>query len=364
MAKKIEIFKPGKFTALNGKSYEFGEDDLRGIAAAYDPAVYEAPLVVGHPKVNAPAYGWTKTLSFADGVLVADPDQVDPEFAELVNAGRYKRISASLFAPDSPGNPKPGGWYLRHIGFLGAHAPAVKGLKDASFGESTEGVVCFGDWNDRLIARMFRNIKNFLIGQVGQEKADQVLDEWDLQSITEEAVRPEMKAEPAPCYGEPPHKEEPMKLTPEQIAAKEAEFTEREANLAKKEAAVRHDANLAFAEGLVKEGRLLPAQKERAVAILDFAAGTSATDVIEFGAGDAKVSASLADTFREFLKGQPKAIEFGELAPDEAEEKTAEFAAAPGYTVDAASLETHNKALAYQAKNPGVDYMTAIKAVS
>ena len=75
-------------------------------------------------------------LSFADGVLLADPAQVDPAFAELVNDGKFKKVSACFYEADAPANPKPGSLYLRHVGFLGAQPPAIKGLKSVSFAAS------------------------------------------------------------------------------------------------------------------------------------------------------------------------------------------------------------------------------------
>ncbi|OYW21050.1 MAG: hypothetical protein B7Z43_11640, partial [Sphingomonas sp. 12-62-6] len=45
------------------------EADLAATAAAYDPAKFEAPIVVGHPALDAPAYGWVRGLAFAEGTL-------------------------------------------------------------------------------------------------------------------------------------------------------------------------------------------------------------------------------------------------------------------------------------------------------
>ena len=126
MMNPIEIFRAGTHTDSHGATLSFSESDLAATARAYDPAVSEAPIVVGHPKADAPAYGWIKSLSAEGGRLFATPDQVDPSFAEMVRAGRYKKLSASLYAPDSPANPSPGAWYLRHVGFLGAQPPAIR----------------------------------------------------------------------------------------------------------------------------------------------------------------------------------------------------------------------------------------------
>ena len=97
-------------------------------------------IVVGHPVTDGPAYGWVKALNFAAGGLEAEPDQVDPAFAEMVAAGRFKKISASFYPPESPKNPVPGVYYLRHVGFLGAQPPAVKGLRAPSFAEGDEAI--------------------------------------------------------------------------------------------------------------------------------------------------------------------------------------------------------------------------------
>jgi hypothetical protein len=144
--KPLHIFKPGNQTAMSGVTLAFSESDLADSARAYDPAKHEAPIVIGHPRHDAPAYGWVKSLSCTNEGLNAEPHQVDADFAELVATGRYKKISASFYLPDAANNPVPGVYYLRHVGFLGAQPPAVKGLKQAEFADAEDGVVEFGDW--------------------------------------------------------------------------------------------------------------------------------------------------------------------------------------------------------------------------
>lgn len=374
MKKTLEIFKPGKHTALNGQTLAFSEADLRATIAAYDPGLHEAPLVVGHPGIDAPAYGWVKGLSFSEGAMAAEPDQVDAAFAELVNAGRFKKISASFYLPDAPGNPAPGVYYLRHVGFLGAQPPAVKGLKNASFAASEEGVIEFGQWEDRTNAGLWRSLRDFLIGKFGLEEADRAVPDYGVTILAEEAARPEPSEEDASTslFAERQHhnKEDVHMQTPEQLAAqeaalqqKEAAFAEREVKLLQQERNARHQAHLDFAEGLVKEGKMLPALKEQAVAMLDFAADREDGQKIEFGEGDGKKSVPACELFKNLLSGQPKIIEFGEVAKPEGERTTVEFAAAPGCVVDPAGLELHHKALAYQRQNPGTAYIDAAKAV-
>ncbi|MDR2551445.1 MAG: hypothetical protein LBD10_14740 [Desulfobulbus sp.] len=305
MGKQLEIFKSGKHTALGGQVLEFSEADLQATVAAYDPDKHEAPLVVGHPGIDAPAYGWVKALGFSDSVMTAEPDQVDPAFAEIVNAGRFKRISASFYLPDASNNPVPGVYYLRHVGFLGAQPPAVKGLKSASFAAAEEGVVEFGDWN--------------------------------VDAAQTEAAHTNVKPEPMPAEAEGAQTQEDKEMfTPEQLAAKEAAlrekeaaFAEREVKLKQQEQAALHRAHLDFADGLVKAGKLLPAQKEQAVAMLDFASGHDSGQVVEFGEGEARQSLSMGEAFKSFLSAQPEIVKFGEFAKGEAPpaDQTAEMIA-------------------------------------
>lgn len=136
--KPLAIFKPGKHTAMNGREISFSEQDVQNTVAVYHPQLSEAPLVIGHPETNDPAYGWVQSLQFTEGLLKAIPIKVSEEFASWVNAGFYKKISASFYSPEHPGNPAPGSYYLRHVGFLGGMPPAVKGLPNPAFQDTDE----------------------------------------------------------------------------------------------------------------------------------------------------------------------------------------------------------------------------------
>ncbi len=144
--KPIEIFKAGTHTNAAGKTVAMDEDDLQACADAFDPDDGPAPLVVGHPKNNAPAYGWVHSLECRDRTLYATPgDDVDPDFADAVNAGRYNRVSSAFYAPGSANNPKKGTLYLKHVGFLGVEAPAVKGMRPAQIVPDEPGPLLFSE---------------------------------------------------------------------------------------------------------------------------------------------------------------------------------------------------------------------------
>lgn len=99
--KSIHIFKPGKHTSSQGQALSFTEDLLKASVDAYDTGLHEAPIVIGHPKDNGPAWGWVNALEYSEDGLVANTQQVDPQFEEMVQAGRFKKVSASFYAPDS-----------------------------------------------------------------------------------------------------------------------------------------------------------------------------------------------------------------------------------------------------------------------
>lgn len=361
---------------MSGQALAFTESDLQASARAYDPLKHEAPLVVGHPQADAPAYGWVKSLAYAENGLHAKPDQVDPQFAELVASGRYKKISASFYPPESPANPVPGVYYLRHVGFLGAQPPAIKGLKQAEFADADDCITIeFSEWDDVQNASLWRGLREWFIGKFGQEEADKVVPQYAVQQLEQSAQQELQEAategdgqdSPMPAFQEPNPGDTMSAEEKARLAALEAEnaaLKQQQADFAEAEkrrkTAADHATNLAFAEGLVKEGRLLPAQKALALQLLDFMAGQE--EVIEFGEGDAKkplLDAVKADLFAKL----PKQIEFGEIASGQGDDQAVNFAAPDDRSVDAASLRLHAQAEAY-AREHKTDYQTALSAVS
>ncbi|MBV6512346.1 MAG: hypothetical protein FMNOHCHN_01843 [Ignavibacteriaceae bacterium] len=126
MHKWFEIFRTGKHTDSAGRTKEWTEADLDKIVSSYNPAQHEAPIVIGHPKDDAPAYGWIQALKRSGDRLLALPSRLLPLFTEAVKNGFFKKRSVAL-NPDGS---------LRHVGFLGAASPAVKGLADPQFNDA------------------------------------------------------------------------------------------------------------------------------------------------------------------------------------------------------------------------------------
>ena len=388
--KPLHIFKPGRWTTVAGETIEFGEADLAATAAAYNPKIHKAPIVKGHPALDAPAQGWADQLVIQARGLYAVPAKVDPAFAEEARTGRWGTVSAKFYRPDAANNPVPGVWYLRHIGVLGAHPPGVKGLEDPEFGEAEgtndDGCVCFaegvafGEWDGMTNANLLRNLREWLLAKFGQEDADKVLPNYDVRALelgAAEDINKTRQAAGAPAAfaeGAAPVITSPTPQPPQESAVteeeaarlrKENEDKDREiatlkaADAERKNAAVLAD-NAAFAESMATEARIPAALKKQVAAI---GAQLQATPDVEFGEGDAKKP--LHESFRDFVRALPKQVEFGEQASrdraagtDATDETPVEFAEG----ADPDRVQQDKRIRAY-AKEHKVGYAAAAHAV-
>ncbi|AVX39771.1 peptidase [Yersinia massiliensis] len=358
----IHIFKAGTHTDMHGTKLPFTQSDLAACVKAYDPSVHEAPLVIGHPKTEDPAWGWVKSLSLSGADLNAEPGQVDPQFAEMIGSGRFKKVSASFYLPDSPNNPKPGTLYLRHVGFLGAQPPSIKGLKQVSFGESEEGVVEFADWGDITNASLWGRLRDFLIGQFGLDETDKVLPSWQVDSLREEAYRDTGKSEPDFSEPNPNPQQENDVMTKEEIEALQAEntrlkadATQRAALDAKNKQEKLHADNVSYAEKLVSGGQLAPAAKPVVVAILD--AVSAGDKPVEFAEGD--IRTPLATAFKTLLDGAAPVLNFSEHATKDRVDTGISTTSAEFAEADPERLALHQKALDL-SKKEGISYDAAV----
>lgn len=355
----IAIFKPGEHTPMTGPRRGFTAATLAASAKAYDPKLHEAPLVIGHPAHNLPAYGWVQSLSFAEGMLSFEPRQVDPAFKEIVNAGRYKKRSASFYAPNSPENPVPGVYYLRHVGWLGAAAPGVKGLPDVSFAEGEDGIVTIDDLDfaegegaEAAFATAFRKFLG-AFGLSFSEPSPTPPSELALPAPT-----PEPSPAPLPA---PPVKETSTVPTPEELAAQAEALTKQQRELDERQARLDRAENASFVEGLITAGRVLPKDKDN---LLSFMGGLSATVTLDFAEGDKAAKLPQLDFFKRLLQDQPKVVEFGERAPRVPHDPDVlSFAGPGGYHVSRDRAELDARAKAYMAKHPTVSYIDAAAAV-
>ena len=127
----IDICRAGTWRDMAGRAVPLDADRLDRIVAAH-AAADPAPVVVGHPETDAPAYAWIDGLRRVGDRLQATLRDIAPPFREAVEAGRFAGRSIALE-----------GDRLRHVGFLGGRAPAVPGLAPTRFSSAPETVVAF-----------------------------------------------------------------------------------------------------------------------------------------------------------------------------------------------------------------------------
>lgn len=325
--KPFPIFKAGKHIASDGTRLTFSEDDLKGLVNSYDPTKHEAPIVIGHPKDNAPAYGWIKGLAFSeDGMITAEAAQVADEFTELVQSGAYKKRSASLYPPDSPSNPVPGSYYLRHVGFLGAQPPAIKGMPDPQFCEFSDddGAIEFADpqFTASILGLITQGLRDWFIQEQGVEEADKHLPQFLIDELKDQARTPNESPETAPGFsegdndptGENTVDEETLKKQQEDFAAKQAEFAEQQKAFTDQQTAFQRKQYSDFADRMVSDGKMLPSQRPGAE---DFMAALDESVELSFGEGDEAKKVSPSQWFKDFLAAQPKAVDLGERSAED-----------------------------------------------
>jgi len=275
--KPIHILRPGKFKAMNGKEVEFAVNDLEAVARNYDPSIFQAPVVVGHPKDNDPAFGWIKSLRAVGEKLIAEPGELVAQFAEMVEKGFYKKVSASLFSPDHPSNPKPGEYYLKHVGFLGAAAPGIPGLDAVSFAADEEAICV----------------------------------EFAIETEEEAGTKPASDSHQAGDQKPPTNPKEENSLEKEKLAlaARAKDLETKESLLKKREGDLKKAEFTAFIGELKQEGRVLPLFEKDLVNFMESIDGSA---TIEFS----EAQKTPLDFFKSYLKKQPKLVELAEFAAE------------------------------------------------
>lgn len=348
----IPVFRGGKQTDSSGKVHD-GDALIEKALANFNAATHEPPATIGHPADDQPAYGWVSGLKKgADklgNLLLAKFNQVEPTFAKMVKEGRLKKRSAAFY-PDGT---------LRHVAFLGAAPPAVKGLPDVAFSEGEFASFDFSEsftWNS--FADIFRRIREWIIEKEGQDTADRLIPGWkidDLRAAGQETAETpltasytdkednnmKLKDKLAAFFKELLDKMPDDTLEGTRVPAATVldhpagKFSEADLEKAKTEAAAlerekvthefeekaktsRHAAIrgeiLVFCESLVAQGRVLPATVKFGLPEILFAlAGQE--DQIEFG--ETKEKATPYERMKVLLSAAKPLIAFGEVATRE-----------------------------------------------
>jgi len=159
------------------------------------------------------AYGYPSGLKQVGNKIVALFERVSPRFKEWWQNGQLLSVSPSLYRPESPNNPYPGKWSLRHIAALGKSPPAQKdlgqpiGLREfakGGFGIPQDWVLNLGEFDlpeetdtvdlmgGSVLPMVLRNLREYFLIEKGAEIADKLIPEY---AISEAAMAYEYEPE-------------------------------------------------------------------------------------------------------------------------------------------------------------------------
>lgn len=384
----IEIFRAGTHTDSAGNTRTWTAADLDEIVAnhrADDPA----PAVVGHPRTDDPAWGWTAALKREGTRLYARFRDVAAEFEQAVREGRYRNRSVRI-------GKTADGFRLIHVGWLGAAAPAVSGMAPVYSAPAAEATFEYveADWyTPSLLHRVLRRLRDWMIAEKGLDTADDLIPDYlvdDARRHADELLERSQASdpEPEPAFAAPdnstggdPVPQSTKTFTQAELdqavtaaveqATKPLSDRERQlkADLDRERRERRRGEFQARVDAAIDAGKLTPAQAAGMVEFaLSLADGDAAAFEFTLGEGDkaATHKRSPLAWFSAFIDALPERgrhLFREQPTGDDAGAPAADFAAPAGYTVDPGQLEMHNRALAYQAAHPGVEYLAAVQIV-
>jgi hypothetical protein len=294
--KWIELFRAGDY----GDKGSYNAADIDKMVANYDPAKHEAPVVMGHPEMDAPAYGWVEAVKRSGNVLLGKLKQVPDQFSKLVDEGRFKKRSISFYRGEN-------GPSLRHVGFLGAMPPEVKGLADVklahfSAGDGVFTAIDFKEENNMDVQEISNSINKSL-----KEFFTELFKGKKIEDVgapdNSKAIADAVAAATAPLQAKF------SELSTQLDNEKKARETAAGATAAQTEAA--------FAEKQIQrmkdKKRWLPAFEKMGLPQI-FAELSKVGTKISFGEGDKKVEKPAAEVFADFMIDLGEFVPTGELA--------------------------------------------------
>ena len=346
----VEIFRGDKTVKDSDGIEHDGAVLLETALKTFDPETHEPPICKGHPEDDQPALGWVEKLKRKGLILLAKFKQVDPVFANEVKEGRFKKRSASFY-PDGR---------LKHVGFLGAVPPAIKGQADMVFKNGNsfftinfkEGFFMpdtivdvqtsssptppdisgmQGGWLAWL-ASIFKAgeisgaAQNAPVASPNpamaepqaneKQPTDKPLTKDDVISIVKEVMASAMAEKPAKKEFPPDsnavdpvaaEEEKKKKMFAEKESALQKQFAEKESAL---RAAYAKKENDAFIADLKAKGQMIPAWEKMGVSLF---LEKLPADCVTFDFAEG-VKETPADWFKKFLSEIPKVVNFTEVA--------------------------------------------------
>jgi hypothetical protein len=329
----IEIFRAGDY----GDKGKWTPEMLATVVKNFDSGAWIPPAVFGHPQEDSPAHGWVKSLAVDGGVLKAQFKQVTPELEAKAREGRFPNRSAAFYR-----DPKGSGPVLRHVGFLGATPPEVKGLEPIHFSDGDFLTIEFteeGDVDPKEIKKtVVESIREYFGELFGEKKpaSAAAFTEEDRKKLIEDAQKPFLEKIDALT------KKFDESVTQAKASATAATESERKA------------AVKAFIAGLVAKNRWVPAFAEAGLdRVLEHLAIAGST--VKFGEAGKEKEVSLYDLHCQFLEALPEIVPTAVLAVKGKGVKgknVLQFTEAKTIGLDEGSVTVRARAIEIQEKNP------------
>ena len=323
----MEVFRTGTHVDASGHSRTWEESDLDKIVSKFEEMGEDVPATIGHPDSDtAPAFGWFKKVFRKGNCLFAELSDVVDEFGEMLKKKMFKNRSIAL----------RGDLSLRHIAFLGAAAPAVKGMADFAFKAEDEfSTYDFEEAEEssaimEKLEKFFAEFRQFIKPKTEDQKMPTNEELTAKVSELEKTIETNNTAfaEKEKAFGE-----EKTKLTADLEAANK-KSEELESKFAEAEKAKKTAEFGSFLDGEIEAGRVLPANKDALLKTMEALDGQEAMD---FGEGDDKGKITPLEVFKNQISKGKTEVHFGE------QYKSGSDAGTAGSQLNAAAKEIQNK---------------------
>ncbi len=281
---------------------KFTKEDLENIAFNFDSLkdTVKPFLKLGHnlkQEDGKPAMGWVKVLKVSGDKLIATLTQVPEKIYKAIKGGRYKRLSAEIYFnfKDKAGNIRQK--VLRAVALLGADVPAVDNLADLdkyltqSIQEGlfeqikgySKNIILFNNDDNK------ESITESKINKEKKKMADKIVDEKTIQELKEFKDKLAIAEKEAKAF----------KKESEDNSNKLKEYEEKREAKEKEE---KKNQFITFCEEAVKEGKLVPSERDRLVGEFSYIGGRY---MLPF------------EAFKEFLNGQKVILDLKEYGHSE-----------------------------------------------
>jgi hypothetical protein len=281
----LEIFGAGTHNAQTGKVI-ITEQDLDGIVEAFNALsgsnLVRPHLKLGHTdaqkwfgqKDGIPALGWIEKVWRVGSKLLANVKDVPSALIDLISQGRYHNVSAEVYMDaEIEYEGKKFNRVLSAVSLLGVEMPAVKDLAGLASALFQTGPI------HQFSASKPTDMEKEAIGMFTQEQVESLVNAAVTKAVDEATQKFSAEVDDLKAKLE--------------VSDKSREASAKELDAVKASAA-QAEAK-ALVDGAIKDGKLLPKQREFALAFLG-----QKDNKLKFGDGE-KSSAAL---FKDFLEAQ------------------------------------------------------------